>query len=330
MARQLVTASVIIEWYNMTHAELERAKRALAALKVQAAALYSREASARTRLAKALDLVIVYDHDGDDWQELQSALGDLARGTEALVPRFLSVPDSTYCRLKNAGAASSSGDIIIFLDSDVIPEPNWLSALLDALSDPQISVVVGSTYVDCTGSGVYAKAMALTWMFPLRDPSNDVLPSTWFYANNVAFRREVFVSRQFPDTDGLTHAPAKLFVERLRREGVTIWRAAGARASHPAPNGSAHFVKRAIAGGRARALGDAHPGFESVMRWIRNDVGSMSWGCKQIVVNGSSVSLRWWQAPPAMVFPVAYYTLFCLGSLLTIGMPGLMRHRFDL
>ena len=26
MARQLVTASVIIEWYNMTHAELERAR----------------------------------------------------------------------------------------------------------------------------------------------------------------------------------------------------------------------------------------------------------------------------------------------------------------
>ena len=66
------------------------------------------------------------------------------------------------------------------------------------------------------------------------------------------------------------------------------------------------------------------------MRWIRNDIGSITWGCKQIVLSGSKVKLHWWQVPLAIVFPAAYYTLFCLGSFLSIIMPGLMRDRFDL
>ena len=172
--------------------------------------------------------------------------------------------------------------------------------------------------------------MALTWMFPLRDPYDRVTPSTWFYANNVAFRRGPFLCRKFPDVPGLTHAPAKLLVERLEHDGVTIWHTGGARASHPPPNGSIHFVLRAIAGGRARAFLETHPNALHVMRWIQSDIGSVAWGCKRIVRNGSSVGLRWWQVPLAIMFPAAYYSLRCLGSLLSTLTPGLMRNRFDL
>ncbi len=330
VARQMMTASVIVEWYNMTHAELDRATRMLAELTSQAASLYSPDERAPVRLAQPLDLVIAFDRDQRSCGQVQSALGELTGAIDSLVPRLLPISDSTYCKLKNAGAAYSNGDIIIFLDSDVIPEPNWLAAILNAFADPRISVVVGNTYVDCNGPSVYPKAMALTWMFPLRDSSDRLTPSTWFYANNVAFRREAFVERQFSDFPGLVHAPARLLVERLRREGVAIWHAGGARASHPPPNGSIHFVMRAIAGGRARAFFEPRPGIVGMIRWIRSDIGSITWGCKQIVLSGSKVELRWWQAPLAVVFPVAYYTMFCLGSLLSIVLPGLMRDRFDL
>ena len=329
VARHEVTASVIVEWYNMTHAELDRATRMLAALTSQAASLYSSE-SAPVRLAKPLDLVIVFDSDQHSRQQVQAAFGDLTNATDALMPRFLPIPDARYCQLKNAGAASSTSELIIFLDSDVIPEPNWLAAFLEAFADPRIDVVVGNTYVDCNGPAVYPKAMALTWMFPLRDSSDRLRLSTWFYANNVAFRREAFVSRQFADVPGLTHAPARLLVERLRREGVAIWHAGNARASHPPPNGSIHFVMRAIAGGKARAFFEPRPSIGGTIRWIRNDIRSITWGCKRIVLSGSKVELRWWQVPMAVVYPTAYYSLFCLGSLLSIVMPGLMRERFDL
>lgn len=330
MARRLVTASVIVEWYNMAHADLDRATRMLAELRAQAASLYSSAASAPVCLAEPLDLVVAFDSGQGSRLDVQPALGDLTSATEGLVPRLLPIADSGYCKLKNAGAAFSKGEIIIFLDCDVIPEPNWLAAFLESFADPRISVVVGNTYVDCSGPSVYAKAMALTWMFPLRDASDRLTLSSWFYANNVAFRREAFVPWQFSDVPGFTHAPARLLVERLQREGVVIWHAARARASHPPPNGSIHFMMRAVAGGRARAFFEPRAKIARVSRWIRNDLGSITWGCKQIVLNGSKVELRWWQVPLAVVYPVAYYTLFCLGSLLAIMLPGLMRDRFDL
>jgi hypothetical protein len=57
--------------------------------------------------------------------------------------------------------------------------------------------------------------MALTWMFPLREDADAVTPSTWFYANNAAFERDTFLSRQLPPTPGLVHHPANLLVDRL-------------------------------------------------------------------------------------------------------------------
>jgi glycosyltransferase involved in cell wall biosynthesis len=330
VARQEATASVIVEWYNMTHAEHSRATRMLAELISQAASLYSPDERKPGRLAKPLDLVIVFDSEQESLQNVQSAFGNLANAMGSVVPRLLPIPDARYCKLKNSGAASSKSEIIIFLDCDVIPEPNWLAAFLEAFADPRVSVVVGNTYVDCNGPEVYPKAMALSWMFPLRDANDRLSLSTWFYANNVAFRREAFVSRQFADVPGLTHAPARLFVERLRREGVAIWHAGNARASHPPPNGSVHFVMRAIAGGKARAFFEPRPNIVGMIRWIRNDLGSITWGCKQIVLSGSKVELRWWQVPLAVVYPAAYYTLFCLGSFLSVMLPGVMRDRFDL
>ena len=330
LAGHLIFASVVVEVYNLTYAKRERATRMLAELRLQAESLCKLDDGAAVRLARPLELVIVFDPDQDGAHQIQSAFGNLAEASDALAPRFLPVSNSSYCEMKNAGAALSTGEIIIFLDSDVVPEPNWLQGYLEAFSDPGISVVVGNTYVDCQGSGAYPKAMALAWMFPLRDSNDGLTPATWFYANNVSFRREAFLSRRFQATPGLTHGPAGLLVERLRCEGVSIWHAGKARASHPPPNGPVHFMQRAVAGGRARAMCAAHAGAMTIFRWIRNDIGSIGWGCKRIVSSGSKVELRWWQVPLAVTFPVTYFALFNIGSLLTVAFPRFMRSRFDL
>src|SRR4030095_11988374 len=140
-SRQMVTASVIVEWYNMSHAELGRARRMLAELRAQAASLYASDARAPVRLAKPLDLVIVFGNDQQIRQQVQSALGDLAKAGDSLVPRSLPISDGRYCQMKNAGAAFSQGEVIIFLDSDVIPEPNWLAEFLEAFSCSRTFVV---------------------------------------------------------------------------------------------------------------------------------------------------------------------------------------------
>ncbi|GAA4904372.1 mycofactocin system glycosyltransferase [Actinomycetospora succinea] len=41
---------------------------------------------------------------------------------------------------RNTGAAASSGDLVAFLDSDVVPEPGWLAPLLGHLADPAVGL----------------------------------------------------------------------------------------------------------------------------------------------------------------------------------------------
>ena len=94
MAPQMVTASVIVEWHNMNHAELDRATRMLAELTSQATSLYSSDEKAAVRLAKPLDLVIVFDSDQRSLQQVQSALGDLTNAIDSLVPRLVSISDA--------------------------------------------------------------------------------------------------------------------------------------------------------------------------------------------------------------------------------------------
>lgn len=330
MVKASFAVSVVIEWYNVTHAELDRATRMLAALTSQAVSLHSGDANAPTVLSGPLELVIAFDSDKLDAAQVRRVIDDVIRPSESLTLRYLPVSDANYCKLKNAGAAIATGEIIIFLDSDLNPEPEWLAAFLSAFANPNVSVAVGNTYVDFSGDDVYSKSLALTWMFPMRDPDGGLSLSKSFYANNAAFRRETFLSRQFPDVPGLTHVPAKLLVERLEREGVAIWSIGHARASHPVPNGVVHFVERAVSAGRARAFAERSVTVALIVRWVRYDIRCVYVGFKNIVFKGFKVGLRWREIPAAMAITGMYFALLLSGSLLSVIAPRTMRDRFQL
>ena len=324
-----ISVSVVIELDNLAHAELDRPKKLLAELESQAGALQSQDAQAPMRLSGPLDLVATYDCTKADENDIRRALGDLVKGSASLNVRVLPV-SGVYCKQKNAGAAITTGDIIVFLDCDVIPEPNWLASFLQAFSDPRVSVAVGNTYVDTSRGDAYSRSMALTWMFPLRDPRGGLTQTHWFYANNVAFRRETFLSRQFPDTPGLKHIPAMLLVERLTRDGIPLWHVGDARGAHPAPNGPVHFVKRAVSAGRAQAFKERSVTGSTMVRWIRDYVTALAYGAKRIVLEGFKVGMRWWQVPAAIGYALAYATLMLTGAFVTVIAPELMRDRFQI
>jgi hypothetical protein len=326
MSALRLKVSVVVEWYNTNHALMGRAHRMLQALAEQAAEVLP-------RLGAPLEVLLVFDSDQVNAVEAQRAVTMFLSATEALKLSCLPVPQATYCELKNAGAAASKGDIVIFLDSDVIPEPGWLAAFLTAFADPEISALVGNTYVDCTGNATYAKAMAIAWMFPLRDTEGGVTPLKMFYANNVAFRREEFLKRLFPSVPGFIHAPADLLVERFQREGVPIWSLGDARASHPPPRGTRHFVNRAISGGKARALAKGRPAIgrlKRIARYLKADIDSTLYCCRRMFSAGKKVNLRFYELPLAMAVGSAYHALFLLGSVASVLAPKVMQPRFKL
>jgi hypothetical protein len=72
---------------------------------------------------------------------------DAARGVSlSHGARYLLVPDPGLSRARNAGLASCHTEIIVYLDDDAIPSPNWLDALLNCFDDPQIAAVGGRVH----------------------------------------------------------------------------------------------------------------------------------------------------------------------------------------
>jgi hypothetical protein len=58
---------------------------------------------------------------------------------------IIEAPDLTYYKLKNHGAKIAETDIVVMLDSDAGPEPEWLEALLKPFSQPEVQAVGGFT-----------------------------------------------------------------------------------------------------------------------------------------------------------------------------------------
>lgn len=68
--------------------------------------------------------------------------------TEAVVRRFPHVryivePVPGLSRARNTAIREARGDVVVFVDDDVRPEPGWLDPILRAFSDPSVGVVCG-------------------------------------------------------------------------------------------------------------------------------------------------------------------------------------------
>jgi len=57
--------------------------------------------------------------------------------------RYVQEPKVGLHNARHAGAREARGEILIYIDDDVVTQPNWLSALLDPFSDPQVGCVGG-------------------------------------------------------------------------------------------------------------------------------------------------------------------------------------------
>jgi hypothetical protein len=95
-----------------------------------------------------------------------------------------------------------------------------------------------------------SKAFALGWFFPLRQDAPRLGEARHFFANNVAFRREVIIAHPFPPMDrGQTRGARSSVAKILTAHGIEIWKTSAARTPHPTPTGGI-TVTRALADGR--------------------------------------------------------------------------------
>jgi hypothetical protein len=99
------------------------------------------------------------------------------------------VDDPTYYTMKNAGARAAGSEYVAFLDGDCMPGPGWAAAAVAAL-DAGADVVAGKTRY--AGPGVLSKLMGYFDLGTVSARTDGT--ATAFHLNNVAFRRDVFLS----------------------------------------------------------------------------------------------------------------------------------------
>ena len=237
---QTPSISIVIEWENARFAELERSRRMLRALREELSGLGPARA--------APEVYIVFDRLTIDATLVEQVVREEFDPASAPASMKIMPTDGLhYYEQKNLGAAQGESEIVVFLDCDIVPERGWLGQMIAAFDDPAVSVVGGETYVELVDG--WSRAFALFWLFDIRRERTGLVPSMFFHANNVAFRRSTFARFHYKELP-LYRGQCIILGADLRAHDVGIFRQRGARASHPYPIGLSYFTARALHNGR--------------------------------------------------------------------------------
>ncbi|MBX3025482.1 glycosyltransferase [bacterium] len=326
--------SIIIEWANTRLNGVPRAWRLLDVVRVQWRQIVDRRfpaslpADAAGFLAglapRAEVLVVSGEVLGAALEaEIRARLGD---GVDVAVHVAEGLE---YYPLKNLGARRAGGDLLLFLDSDVWPDDDWLPHLVGAFARREVDVACAQTYIAPTG--VFARAFALGWRYPPRDDADALRTVRTFYFNSIAFRAAAFPAAGFASLGRRSRGAGTIMRRTLAQHGTCVWQNPRASVAHPPPANLRHFVIRALAEGRdtylaradddARTLaGLAHSQAEALRRLGRV--------VHRAARHGRRVGLRAWELPVMLAICGGYYGLSALGGVLTHLSPEAMGRRF--
>jgi len=274
---------------------------------------------------------VIISHGGleTDAASLRSSIGAEAPQLAQVADlAFAACPGGRYYDLKNNGIPWSEGSILVFLDSDTVPERSWLSTLLKPFDDPETICVNGHTYL--SHDDFFSRTFALIWFFPMAEGDKRFASKRAINANNIAFRRDWISSHPFPAHNGFK-VSCTLLMHQLWGEGHKIVNV-DARVHHYSPRGWRFFFWRALVTGRDadRKFVELHSPsrarriVKSFTRW-----GTMSWRTLRRVVNHApQTGMPAWQIPFAAIVGLTFYTFAFLGHFSLAA--GLVRDKVEI
>jgi hypothetical protein len=293
----LPAPSIVVEWETGQECGGGRALACLAELNRQ---MWEEPGA----FAAPPELILVFDPLEAERETVEeAAAAAAARGWPGRFEIAAAPGRLDYYQKKNFGFGRSLGEIVLFVDSDLFPEPGWLRALAAPFADPGKNVVVGRTHFE-TGS-LYEQAMALFWIFEERIGGDLLRPTRRLVSNNIAFRRPVFAALPFPDSPTYRGQCSALGA-RLIGLGIVMYEATAARAVHPAPAGVRAFAARAWRAGRDGRHYSATEGSRSAARVWRRDLDGVG---KRIRARRGPVGAGPVAVAAAALMGLAYYSI---------------------
>jgi cellulose synthase/poly-beta-1,6-N-acetylglucosamine synthase-like glycosyltransferase len=193
---------------------------------------------------------------------------DLAGGTIGTEARLV----SNGCRMsaaaaRNAGVAASTSDLLLFLDSDCLPEPEWLPAMLRSMADER-KVIGGAIRIGDTGFLVSAGNVASFHEFTssLRAESRPYLASFSLGLTRHAFQTVGGFDERYHGSGGEDLD----FTIRLKRAGLRLaFEPSAAVTHHPARSDLSSIWRHAVRAGRSSVLvRTEYPEVFKVPRWL--------------------------------------------------------------
>jgi len=151
---------------------------------------------------------------------------------------------------RNRGVAQSLAPRVAFLGDDTIPDPDWLAqhdrAWTERGRDDRIAVLgytVWHERIAQTAFLRYLNEEGLQFGYSLiEDPEN--VPFNFFYTSNLSLSRELLLAEPFDVSFPYAAWEDIEAAYRLRRHGMRLVYAAGARTRHDHPTDFARFCRR--------------------------------------------------------------------------------------
>jgi hypothetical protein len=313
------TVSIIVEMENATLKGLEELTEFIAVLKNEVTLAHN---TARFEILCAYpgrDTISALPSVQATLSNMQVELGELADF------QLVELPGLRYYELKNEAAKKASGDIIVFLDSDIVVQPGWLQVLLEPFKDRDVQVSAGVT--GFLPEDFMSRTFALIWFFPLPNDRPEKLAKRALHANNVAFRRNWFLKNPYPSNDGFK-VSCVVHERMLRSDGVKIARPHAVGYHRFWAEGFDFILWRAFVAGRdadrqltaKRVTGCGQRARSALSSWWER----MHSKPRRIIRFRKHVNMPWYQVPLAIGVSWAFYTTAMvaqLGSALGLSKP---------
>ncbi|MBA3668653.1 MAG: glycosyltransferase [Sphingomonas sp.] len=307
--------TIIVEWENAIDVPDQWTRMAMDGL--------ARElAEVGPRLPRRPRVMYLYDRHSVSPKAIEVTIEEAAPRLPELADLILTATDGlTYYQLKNYGVARAGTELSVMIDSDAVPQPGWLEAIIAPFDDPEVMAVGGFTMLG--HDDFLSRAMALSWIFDLVGEGEATERRKAIHVNNFAVRTEFFRAHPFPDLQAYKKQ-CVIWLRAIRSEGHRFVRTSKAMAIHAPHPGVKFLVWRAwTAGLDADFLAFHTRTSHSLGRFAYAFVDlakSLTRAWYRILFRAEAVEMPVWERPFALLVALTYYLLRLvaqLGSSLT-------------